>query len=159
MKKNVSLGGYSLLISVIILAVFISGGLYAWKVGNTFMGYVIMFCLAVLCVAGLLYMPLSIKITENDLRINRSLWIKSLPLAGIESVKLCNPSMGAIRICGSSGYMGYWGWFRDRNFGKYFAYYGNASDCFLVTMKDGRKYMLGCKDAPEMVAAIQSKLQ
>ncbi len=54
--------------------------------------------------------------------------------------------------------MGYWGWFSERDLGKYFAYYGKASDCFLVTMKDGRKYMLGCQNPAEMVDAINARL-
>ncbi len=66
--------------------------------------------------------------------------------------------MGTRRIAGSGGFMGYWGWFREGDIGKYFAYYGKASDCFLVTLRNGRRYMLGCNDAPEMVAAIQKEL-
>ncbi|WP_300877569.1 PH domain-containing protein [uncultured Duncaniella sp.] len=66
--------------------------------------------------------------------------------------------MAEKRICGSGGFMGYWGWFSERDLGKYFAYYGKASDCFLVTMKDGRKYMLGCQNPAEMVDAINARL-
>ena len=54
--------------------------------------------------------------------------------------------------------MGYWDRFREKGLGKYFAYYGKASDCFLVTLRDGRKYKLGCDDAGEMVSAINSRL-
>lgn len=70
----------------------------------------------------------------------------------IAEVKLCQPTMGAIRICGSGGFFGWYGWFREGDIGKYFAYYGKSSDCFLVTLKDGRKYMLGCTDAPAFQA-------
>ncbi|MBE6230681.1 MAG: hypothetical protein E7119_08940 [Bacteroidales bacterium] len=38
--------------------------------------------------------------------------------------------------------------FHEHDSGKYFAYYGRSSDCFLVELKDGRKYLLGCKNAP-----------
>ena len=41
----------------------------------------------------------------------------------------------------------------------FFAYYGKAFDCFLVVLKDGRKYLLGCQDAPEMVEAICGRMQ
>ncbi len=94
--------------------------------------------------------------SEN--RSKRPLKIKTIPISEISDVKLCSPAMGAIRICGSGGWFGWYGWFKENDLGKYFAYYGKASDCFLVSLKDGRKYMLGCKDAPEMVDAIKSRV-
>lgn len=112
----------------------------------------------VLFISALCYMPLSISLNNENLNINRLLKIKSIPLAEIADVRLCPPTMGAIRICGSGGWFGWYGWFREKDVGKYFAYYGKASDCFLVTLKNGKKYMLGCKDAPEMVNAIKEKI-
>lgn len=67
--------------------------------------------------------------------------------------------MGALRICGSGGFFGYWGWFKERDLGKYFAYYGKSSDCFLVTLKSGNKYMLGCTEPEEMVDFINKNLE
>lgn len=116
---------------------------------------------AVLFLSALCYMPLSISLDNESLNINRSLKIKSIPLTEIANVKLCAPTMGAKRICGSGGWFGWYGWygwFKENDLGKYFAYYGKASDCFLVTLKNDKKYMLGCKDAPEMVNAIKEKI-
>ena len=79
-------------------------------------------------------------------------------MADVKSVRLCPPTMGAIRIFGSGGFLGYWGWFKERDLGKYFAYYGRSSDCFLVELKDGRKYMLGCKNPQKMVEYINSMI-
>ena len=107
---------------------------------------------------GLFYMPMSISADKSAIYINRSLKIKAIPMADISSVRLCPPTMCAIRIFGSGGFLGYWGWFRERDLGKYFAYYGRSSDCFLVELKDGRKYLLGCKNAPQMVEYIKSQL-
>lgn len=109
--------------------------------------------------ASLFYMPLSISADKTAIYINRSLRIKAIPIQDVASVKLCPPTMGAIRICGSGGFFGYWGWFKERDLGKYFAYYGRSSDCFLVELKDGRKYVLGCKNAPKMVEYIQSLIK
>ncbi len=108
--------------------------------------------------ASLFYMPLSIYADKNAIYINRSLKIKAIPLMDVLSVKMCQPTMGTIRICGSGGFFGYWGWFKERDLGKYFAYYGRSSDCFLVELKDGHKYMLGCKNAPKMVEYINGYL-
>ena len=111
-----------------------------------------------LFIGMLFFMPLSITLDESSININRPLKTKKIPLSEVADVKMCPPTMGAIRVCGSGGWFGWYGWFREKDLGKYFTYYGKASDCFLVTLKDGRKYMLGCKDAPEMSDAIQHKL-
>ena len=52
--------------------------------------------------------------------------------------------------------MGYWGLFREGDVGRYMAYYGKASDCFMIRMKNGDKYVLGCKNPGEMVEYIKS---
>lgn len=106
--------------------------------------------------ASLFYMPMSIEADKTAIYINRSLKVKAIPMQDVASVRMCPPTMGAVRICGSGGFFGYWGWFRERDLGKYFAYYGRSSDCFFVELKDGRKYMLGCQHAPEMVKYINS---
>jgi len=112
----------------------------------------------VLLAAALFYMPMKLTLHNGVLSVHRSLRIKNFPLSDIESVRLCQPTMGTIRIIGSGGFLGYWGWFRERDLGKYFAYYGRSSDCFLITLVNGRKYMLGCKNADSMVEAINKEL-
>ena len=158
MKKTVQFSTFSIVTTIVSFAIIIGLGIYLLDKGETVAAYVDFAIVIFLSMAALFYAPLGLTLTDTTLEINRSLRIKTLPLKDIEFIKLCPPSMGALRICGSGGYLGYWGWFSERDLGKYFAYYGKASDCFLVTLKDGRKYMLGCKDAPEMVSAIQSKL-
>ena len=120
--------------------------------------YLIGACLILLCATALLYMPMSISVDDANLNINRSLRIKSIPLKEIKSVKLCPPTMAEKRICGSGGWFGYWGWFSEQSIGKYFAYYGKASDCFLIELKNGKKYLLGCNDAPEIVKYIAERI-
>ena len=101
---------------------------------------------------------MSISVDDKYLSVNRSLWPKRIPLNEIASIALCSPTMAERRICGSGGWFGYWGWFGERDLGKYFAYYGKASDCFLVTLKNGRKYMLGCKDPQSIVDFTGKKI-
>ena len=158
-KKRVELSTYCWIISALsstfICGIFLyalqrpDNNLTVWISGAA----IIMLFLSTLC-----FMPLSISLDNDSLSINRPLKIKSIPLSDIEEAVLCQPTMGAIRICGSGGWFGWYGWFKEYDLGKYFAYYGKASDCFLVTLKNGKKYMLGCKDAPEMVNAIKEKI-
>lgn len=42
---------------------------------------------------------------------------------------------------------------------QYFACYGRSSDCFLVELKDGRKYMLECKNPHKMVEYVNGYLK
>lgn len=155
MKKRVELSSYCWIITLLTFA-FICG-IFACTVkipNNNAAVWIWGMAVAVLALTALCYMPLSISLDNKSLNINRPLKIKSIPLTEIAEVRLCSPTMGAKRICGSGGWFGWYGWFKEADLGKYFAYYGKASDCFLVTLKDGRKYMLGCKDAPETVEAI-----
>lgn len=150
MKRSVSLSSYSIIISCIGLLILAGLCVYEYLHGFQWQTYILGAVILLLFTSALIYMPVSISADDRTLSVNRPLCHKSLPLAEIKSIKLCQPTMGARRICGSGGWFGYWGWFSERDLGKYFAYYGKASDCFLVTMKNGRKYMLGCK-APETI--------
>ena len=158
MKKYVRISYYSMFISVLAITLVIALLIHAINKGNDWAIYSLSTAIIILCLATLLYMPLSIEITDNNLIINRSLRSKVIALSSIKDIRLCPPTMAEKRICGSGGWFGYWGWFRERDLGKYFAYYGKASDCFLVVLKDGSKYMLGCKDAPELAQYISDRI-
>lgn len=156
MKQQVKLSTFSLISTIICLVVLIGCTFVIpeiwWQTG--WGGFI-----AILHIVCLYYMPLSIAADEHSIYINRSLKVKRIPIAEVKSVRLCPPTMGAIRVCGSGGYLGYWGVFKERDLGKYFAYYGKASDCFLVELSNGHKYMLGCQNAPEMVEFIAKQLK
>lgn len=159
-RKRVELSTYCWLISVLSTALMCGVFVYAMKQpDNEWAMWCLGGAIVILFLFTLCFMPLSISLDNESLNINRPLKIKSISLAEIADVKLCAPTMGAKRICGSGGWFGWYGWFSDKDLGKYFAYYGKASDCFLVALKNGKKYMLGCKDAPEMVKAIIDRIR
>lgn len=68
------------------------------------------------------------------------------------------PSLGGLRLCGSGGFFGYWGYYTDIVIGNYFGYYGKRSQCILVRLNNGRQYVISCKNPDEMVYAISSHL-
>ena len=156
MKKKIYLSTWCIIMTAIGLTVLFVA-LYCAK--DAFAKYIVIGALVILCMTALLYMPLSISLNDGCLNINRPLKIKSIPMSQIISIKLCPPTMAEKRICGSGGWFGYYGWFNEPSIGKYFAYYGKASDCFLVTLKDGKKYLLGCENPNEMVAYVQNALK
>lgn len=156
MKQQVKLSTSSFISTIACLALLIGCTFIIpeieWQIGWSIF-------VVIMLVISLCYMPMSIGADENAIYINRSLKIKAIPMADVVSVKLCPPTMGAIRVCGSGGFLGYWGWFKERDLGKYFAYYGKASDCFLVELSNGHKYMLGCQNTLEMVEYIAKQIK
>ena len=157
MKQQVILSKFSLIVTIAGSALLV--GLMFFNNLPAEVRIFLGIMLGILALASLLYMPLSISADKTAIYINRSLRIKVIPMLDVASVKMCAPTMGAIRICASGGFFGYWGWFKERDLGKYFAYYGRSSDCFLVELKDGRKYMLGCKNPQKMVEYINGNLK
>ena len=159
MKKRVELSTYCWIISALSTTFICGMFICCLKIAdNDIAVWLWGVAVAVLFLSALCYMPLSISLDNESLRIKRPLKAKSIPLTEIADVRLCAPTMGSKRICGSGGWFGWYGWFSEKDLGKYFAYYSKASDCFLVTLKSGKKYMLGCKDAHEMVNAIKEKI-
>lgn len=157
MKQRVDLSVYSIISTILCLGLFVA----LMFIGNPppYVQFSLAAVIVLLLLLGLFYMPLSIAADKYAIYIIRSLRIKAIPIEMIKSARICPPTMGARRISGSGGFMGYWGWFRERDLGKYFAYYGRSSDCFLIELKHGRKYMLGCQNAPKMVEYINSLLK
>lgn len=156
MKQTVKLSTFSIVLSTISLIVLLVSAYYCrdnWGL------YLIGTLIIVLMILTLFYMPMSITCSTDELLIQRSMRIKTIPLSDIQSVKLCPPTMAEHRLCGSGGWFGYWGWFSEPSIGKYFAYYGKSSDCFLVTLKNGKQYMLGCENPSDMVDYINSQIR
>lgn len=156
MKNRVRLSTWCTIMTLIGLIVLLTALYFAKYTIATFFAAAV---LIILCATALFFMPLSISVNDNELNINRPLKIKSIPMNMIASVKLWSPTMAKKRICGSGGWFGYYGWFSEPSIGKYFAYYGKASDCFLVTLKDGKKYVLGCESPDEMVEVINKLIK
>ncbi len=154
MKQTVKISAGGMVMSTLVL-VFLAVMLLYWIRRGEAACWITLACvLGGWCVVTLFYAPMAISVDDRNLSIHRSLRIKDIPLSEIASVMPCPPTMAERRLCCSGGFMGYWGWFSERDLGRYFAYYGRSSDCFLVTLKNGRKYMLGCQNSRAMVDAI-----
>lgn len=159
MKQKVNLSTYSFIISILGIAVLIAVMIFGLNQNHEIAAYIVAFALVSLCVMALFYAPMSISADEKYLNINRSFRIKSIPLRDIDSVELCSPTISEKRICGSGGWFGYWGKFYEPSIGNYFAYYGKASDCFLVKLNDGKQYLLGCENPSAMVDFLNNNMK
>ena len=156
MKQRVDLNKISIVSTLAFVVLFVVFIIFDKQ---TDVRLVLAGCFALTLLFGLFYMPMNISADKDAIYIHRSLRIKAIPMSDVKSVKLHPVSMRTIRLCGSGGFMGYWGWFRESGIGRYFAYYGNPRDCFMVELSSGRKYMLGCRNAGEMVEYINSVLK
>lgn len=148
---------YSLVITAVIFLALFVGCFVTLQDRTAFWVWVSLY--VIMLVFALLYAPVCIK-ADSDFVIMRSpLRSRRIPVRNIESVELFRPTMGAKRIIGSGGFMGYWGIFREGDIGRYYAFYGKASDCFLIRLTNGDKYLLGCENPAAMTAFIKSLIR
>lgn len=156
MKQQVKLSTFSFITTIACLVLLIGCTFTIpemwWQIGwGIFVAITLIICLC--------YMPMSVGANEDAIYINRSFKVKTIAMIDVKSVQLHIPSHKTIRVCGSGGFLGYWGWFSEQGVGRYFAYYGKTNDCFLVELKNGRKYLLGCQNAPEIVEYIAKQIK
>ena len=157
MKNEVKYSLYSKIITfaIIGLCIFVLCQVEGYSEKNLIAGSILIIAILV----GLYYCPISVEADTNGIRVHRFLSRpKTFNYADIESVDTCYPSAGGIRLCGSAGLFGYWGYFSDIMIGTYFGYYGSRSYCFLLKLKSGRQYVIGCENPVEMVSYINTNL-
>lgn len=158
MKQKVKFSRYSLIVTAAILMFCFVGIILSLH--NTVA--IITSCVltvGLISLGGLC--PVSVKANDSGITIYRLLSKpKFFAYPDIESVETFYPSGGGIRLCGSDGFFGYWGYFSDIMIGTYSAYYGSRSHCFLVKMKKkGKQYVLGCTDPDAMIGYIRSQME
>lgn len=152
MTSKIRFSTFALVITSIINVALIFGCIVSFHEKITFL--TLLFLFLVLLISALFYAPLSISADDRYVTVNSILKKHRLRMDQIAEVELMQPSMAARRLFASGGYMGYWGIFRDGELGQYNAFYGRGSDCFLIRMKNGDKFMLGCDNPAEMVRFV-----
>jgi hypothetical protein len=156
MKSRVDQSAFSFFITIVVIALLVVGLYISYDTDKFVALAIIIIALLGFC---MFYSPLSISVDEKTIRINSPFKIHEIAMQRIVSVERFQPTMGALRLCGSGGFLGYWGLFREGDVGNYMAYYGKASDCFLLRLDNGKQYVLGCKDADAMVDYIQKQIK
>lgn len=156
MRSIVKYSVFSTVLTALTLVALFFGCIFTvhdkWKFITLLAVYLLLFCFILFC--G----PWYIKADTEYIVLGSLLRKKKLPMRDVESVELFQPTMGARRIFGSGGFMGYWGLFSEGDIGRYHAFHGKASDCFLIRMKNGSKYVLGCENPAAMVDYIKKYL-
>lgn len=156
MESKVRLSIYSLILTIAVNLLFFIGCIATFQDKSKF--YTLLVLVMLVIISALLYAPVAIKADREYICIKTIMMRHLIPIRDIEYIELFQPTMGSIRLFASGGYMGYWGVFREAVIGRYNAYYGKASDCFLVKTTNGTTYVLGCQNPQAMVSYIQSNL-
>ncbi len=157
MKQKVKFSTYSLIITAVVLVLSVVG-IFS-LVGNVDKLTIFCIIMGLATIAGLYYCPISIEANASGVKLNRLLsGAKCFHYDEIETVDTCYPSAGGLRLCGSGGFFGYWGYFSDIMIGSYFGYYGSRNNCFMIKLKNGKQYVIGCDNAISIVDYINGKL-
>ena len=156
MKSRIAYSRFAALLTAIVSVILLVACVLTVQEKPAFFALLVIFLISV--VSALFYGAVYIEADTANVIMGSVFKRKRIPMREVVSVELFQPTMGAIRIFGSGGYMGYWGIFREGGIGRYYAFYGKASDCFLVRTKNGDKYVLGCSNPEKMVDYINSQI-
>lgn len=156
MKSRISYSRFSILLTAILSGVLFVACIAKVKEEAAF--FTLLAIYLVLFISMLFLGAAYIKADSDYIVLGSLLRGKKIPMCDVKSIEPFKPGMGAIRVCASGGFMGYWGVFRDIRIGKYYGFYGKASDCFLVRLKNGDNYVLGCNQPDRMVEYIKSQI-
>lgn len=153
MKSKVRLSLFSLITTVAVTVILIISTIFLiWYQVDK--GFIVVFLLLFMLISGWIYGPVELIADSENITVRSLIWRQRIPVSKIETVEVYKPWIGSIRLIGSGGYMGYWGIYRGADIGRYVAYYGDSSECFLVRMKNGDNYVLGCEKRDEMMKYI-----
>ena len=97
-------------------------------------------------------------VTGNQLLINRFFSPKKILLNDIASVELYSGSTRFLKVCGSGGMFGFYGWYKNQELGRFFIYATNLKELICITLMSGKKYMISCEDAQSMYKEINLRL-
>jgi hypothetical protein len=111
----------------------------------------------VLLATSLPFMVRGYVLREDELLIERLGWMNRVPLSSVESL-VADPKalQGSIRLCGSAGLYGFFGWFRNAKLGVYRAY-GTDPARSVVIKLTGRTIVVTPDDPGRFVAEVVSR--
>lgn len=157
MKSKIRFSRFSIIVTATVILVLFVGCIVSVHDTATFCTLLAVYLILILLT--LFRSPWYVEADADRVTMGSILHKRKIRTDAIESVELFKPTMGAIRICASGGFLGYWGIYREGDIGRYVAFYGKSSDCFLIRMKNGDKYVVGCADPSAMVGYIRDAMK
>lgn len=157
MTSKVHFSLYCIIITIVTFGVLLTGAAMTYNTPNK--SIILIIITVLITLSGLFYCPLSVSIDSDELKIRRLLaGDKRFKISDITDTDTCYPSAAGIRLCGSGGFFGYWGYFSDILIGQYFGYYADRSQCFYIRMKNKKQYVISCRNHTEIVKNIQTQI-
>lgn len=133
-----------------------SGWGWAWTWGWILLGILFLWWLLALCFA-----PLDVYADDDEVRVRRPFKTRRFKMSDIQSVEpyqVPKTAKGKAFKSMPVRTFGKWGQYHDDKIGDYYAYYGKPDNTVLITLKDGRKYVVGASDAKELADYINTKI-
>jgi hypothetical protein len=149
------------IITLIVLALLLGvslTGLTAMPAGVPFAAKVMMVVMPLAIVVGTLpFMVNGYVLREDELLIERLGWCNHVPLSTVVSATIDPDAIrGSIRLCGSGGLFGFFGWFRNRKLGVYRAYGTDPARSVVVKLSH-RTLVITPDDPNRFVAELDSR--
>ena len=103
------------------------------------------------------FLVLGYVLRDDELLIERLGWANHVPLSTVVSA-VADPDAirGSIRLCGSGGLFGFFGWFRNGRLGVYRAYGTDPKRCVVVKLTN-RTIVVTPDDPQRFVAEVDSR--
>lgn len=156
MKKRISLSKGCVMASIAGLAIIYLGGLVLVKFYPSVWSVLLPLLLGFLPICVLA--PEYLESDGERLTLKTMMWRYRIPIDEITGVRTYLPGEDTRMVLCSCDFFGHWGVYRDRKTGYYRACYGRADEAFMITLRNGQHYLLGCDEASEMVGYIKSKM-
>lgn len=156
MKNKVRFSAYSKVITLIGTIVIVAAIVNLWNQPDHFALLIFFFALIV---GSICCCPREVEATSSGVTLRTLVArYKVFTYDSISEVDTCYPTWSGIRMCGCGGFFGFWGYFSHTAIGSYYGFYGSRDSCFLLKLKNGRQYVIGCEDPHAMVDYIRSQM-
>lgn len=149
------------IVTVVVLALLLGVslvGLTAMPANTPAIACVALVVLPLAIVAGTLpFIVRGYVLRDGALLIERLGWCNHVPLNTVVSATIDSEAIrGSIRLCGSGGLFGFFGWFRNRKLGLYRAYGTDPARCVVLKLSN-RTIVVTPDDPNRFVAELDSR--
>lgn len=146
--------------TVIAMVVLAAGATAALILGETPWKWVVIAIIAAAILALVMMAPLKLRITSSGIVLFKLLGHRRFLYSEMADIRLCDLQRSInVRLAGSGGVLGYNGWFYNKQLGRYHAYVGSMFRTVLISMNNGRNYVVSCLNPDKFVEVARSNLR
>lgn len=147
-------------ITVFVILLLVAADVVAWLYADGAVKWIVVGISVVLIVISAFMAPVKIRITSTGIVLFKLIGKKRFLYSDMKSIALCDLQVSPnIRIAGSGGVMGYTGWFYNKHIGRFIAYIGSMYRTVLITMNNGRQYVVSCLNPDKLVEISRANLR